>query len=50
LSLNTFFRQLLGVRQVVGIALAILVCAHNGTPPFHRFIQKDRVLMRMVNG
>ncbi len=42
--------QLFPVHQLIGFALAILICMHIGAALFHHFIQKDRVLMRMISG
>lgn len=36
--------------RFVGIALAFLLVGHIGAALFHHFVQKDRVLMRMVSG
>jgi cytochrome b561 len=38
------------VHRTVGIAIALLLCAHIGAALYHHFIRKDRVLMRMVSG
>jgi cytochrome b561 len=47
---RAFSEQLLAVHQLFGFALAILICAHIGAALFHHFVQRDRVLMRMISG
>ena len=42
--------QLFAVHRFIGIALAFLLVGHVGAALFHHFVQKDRVLMRMVSG
>jgi cytochrome b561 len=38
------------LHQLVGFAIALLLCAHVGAALFHHFVLRDRVLMRMVSG
>jgi cytochrome b561 len=38
------------VNDVIGYSIAVLICAHIGAALFHHFVQKDRVLLRMVSG
>ena len=40
--------RLFGVHRFLGIAIALLLCAHIGAALFHHFIRKDDVLQRMV--
>ena len=47
---RAFSEQLFGVHQLIGFALAILICMHAGAGLFHHFVQRDRVLMRMISG
>jgi cytochrome b561 len=42
--------MLFAAHRFVGIALAFLLVGHIGAALFHHFVQKDRVLMRMVTG
>jgi cytochrome b561 len=42
--------QILWVHTGIGIALAVLICAHVGAGLFHQFIRRDQVLMRMLRG
>jgi cytochrome b561 len=42
--------QLFAAHGALGIALAVVICAHVGGALFHHFIRKDRVLMRMLSG
>jgi cytochrome b561 len=42
--------QLFAVHRVLGILMAVMVCAHAGAALYHHFIRRDRVLMRMVTG
>jgi cytochrome b561 len=42
--------QLFAAHGALGIALAVVICAHVGGALFHHFIRKDRVLMRMLTG
>ena len=45
-----FSENAFAVHRLLGIAIALLLCAHIGAALFHHFIRKDRVLMRMVSG
>jgi cytochrome b561 len=45
-----FSDQILWVHTGIGIALALLICAHVGAGLFHHFIRRDRVLIRMLQG
>ena len=45
-----FSDQVLWVHKGIGIALALLICAHVGAGLFHHFIRRDQVLMRMLRG
>ncbi|HEX2653840.1 MAG TPA: cytochrome b [Xanthobacteraceae bacterium] len=45
-----FSEQMSTIHTYVGFALAALLCAHIGGALFHHFIQRDRVLMRMISG
>jgi cytochrome b561 len=45
-----FSEQAFALHRWIGIAIAVLVCAHIGAALFHHFILRDRVLMRMVSG
>ena len=47
---KAFSDQVFAVHQVIGLTVAALICAHIGAALFHHFIQKDRVLMRMISG
>ena len=38
------------VHRAMGIAIALLLCAHLGAVLYHHFIRKDGVLVRMVSG
>jgi cytochrome b561 len=38
------------VHRLIGIAIALLICAHIGAALFDHFVRKDGVLMRMVRG
>ena len=38
------------LHQMIGFAMAGLICAHIGGALFHHFIHRDRVLMRMISG
>ena len=42
--------QLFFVHRGLGIAMAVLVLGHAGAALYHHFVQRDRVLMRMVSG
>jgi cytochrome b561 len=43
-----FSERLFGVHRLIGIAIALLLCAHIGAALFHHFVRKDEVLMRML--
>src|SRR5262249_19245669 len=45
-----FAERLFRFHKLIGMAIALLICAHVGAALFHHFIRKDRVLMRMVSG
>jgi cytochrome b561 len=47
---RAFSDQLFAAHAALGIALAVVICAHVGGALFHHFIRKDRVLMRMLSG
>jgi cytochrome b561 len=47
---RAFSDQAFAAHSAIGIALAVLLCAHIGGALFHHFIRRDRVLMRMVTG
>ena len=47
---RAFSDRVFDVHQVIGLAMSALVCAHISAALFHHFIQKDRVLMRMISG
>jgi cytochrome b561 len=47
---RAFSDQLFAAHAALGIALALVICAHVGGALFHHFIRKDRVLMRMLTG
>jgi cytochrome b561 len=40
--------RLFGVHRFLGIAIALLLCAHVGAALFHHFVRKDGVLLRMI--
>jgi cytochrome b561 len=42
--------QLFVVHRWLGIVIAIVAAIHIGAALYHHFVQKDRVLMRMVSG
>src|SRR5215467_12084946 len=42
--------RLLVVHGLIAIAIAVLAAAHIGAALYHHFVQKDRVLMRMITG
>ena len=42
--------KIFAVHRLIGIAIALLNCAHIGAALFHHFVRKDDVLMRMVRG
>jgi cytochrome b561 len=45
-----FSEDVLFVHDVIGFALAGLLCLHIGAALFHHFVRRDRVLLRMVTG
>lgn len=45
-----FSDRMFTVHMAIGIAIAVLLCAHIGAALQHHFIRRDRVLMRMVTG
>jgi len=45
-----FSETMFTVHRFLGIAMALMICAHIGGALFHHFIRKDRILMRMVSG
>lgn len=45
---QAFSERMFAVHRVLGIAMALLLCAHIGAALFHHFIRKDDVLLRMV--
>jgi len=45
-----FSDQVLWVHKGIGIALALLICAHIGAGLFHHVIRRDQALMRMRRG
>lgn len=47
---RAFSEQAFLVHMVIGISIALLLCAHIGGALHHHFIRKDRVLMRMITG
>jgi cytochrome b561 len=47
---RAFSDQLFAAHAALGIALAVVICAHVGGALFHHLIRKDRVLMRMLSG
>jgi cytochrome b561 len=47
---RVFSDQMFWVHTGIGIALAVLICAHIGAGLFHHFIRRDQVLMRMLRG
>ena len=47
---SDFSEDVLLVHDVIGYSIAVLACAHIGAALFHHFVQKDRVLLRMVTG
>lgn len=40
--------QILGLHSLIGILIALALCAHIGGALFHHFIRKDRTLLRML--
>lgn len=47
---RAFSETMFMAHKFIGIAIALLLCAHIGAALFHHFIRKDDVLMRMVRG
>jgi cytochrome b561 len=47
---SDFSEDVLGVHDVIGFAIAGLLCLHIGAALFHHFVRRDRVLLRMVTG
>jgi cytochrome b561 len=47
---KAFSEMMFTVHRTIGIAIALLLCAHIGAALYHHFIRKDGVLMRMVSG
>jgi cytochrome b561 len=47
---RAFSEKMFTVHRLIGIAIALLLCAHIGAALFHHFVRKDGVLMRMVRG
>ena len=47
---KAFSEMMFTVHRTIGIAIALLLCAHIGAALYHHFIRKDSVLMRMVSG
>jgi cytochrome b561 len=45
---QAFSERMFAVHRVLGIAMALLLCAHIGAALFHHFIRKDDVLLRMA--
>jgi len=45
-----FSDRMFTVHLIIGIAIAVLMCAHIGAALQHHFIRRDRVLMRMITG
>jgi cytochrome b561 len=45
-----FSERAFAVHRLLGIAIAILACAHIAAALYHHFVRKDRVLMRMISG
>jgi cytochrome b561 len=38
------------VHSLVGLAIALLLCAHIGAALQHHFVRRDGILLRMVSG
>ena len=47
---RAFSETMFVVHRFLGIAMALMICAHIAGALFHHFILRDRVLMRMVSG
>jgi cytochrome b561 len=45
-----FSEKLFFAHRALGIVMAVLVLGHAGAALHHHFVQRDRVLMRMVSG
>jgi cytochrome b561 len=47
---RAFSEMMFGAHRFLGIAMALMICAHVVGALFHHFVLRDRVLMRMVSG
>ena len=47
---RAFSERMFVVHRLLGILMALLICAHIAGALYHHFVRKDRVLMRMVSG
>jgi cytochrome b561 len=47
---RAFSEQAFTVHRVIGVVIALLVCAHIGAALYHHFIRRDGTLMRMLRG
>jgi cytochrome b561 len=47
---RAFSEKMFAAHRFLGIAMALLICAHIAGALYHHFIRKDRVLVRMVSG
>ena len=47
---RAFSERLFEVHMWMGIAMALLLCAHIGAALFHHFVRRDRILIRMWSG
>jgi cytochrome b561 len=47
---RAFSEQMFAVHRMMGITIALLVVMHIGAALYHRFVRRDRVLMRMLGG
>lgn len=47
---RAFSEGLFALHQLIGFAIAVLICMHIGAALFHHFVHRDRVLMRMISG
>lgn len=45
---QAFSEKMFAVHRLLGILMALMLCAHIGAALFHHFIRKDDVLLRMV--
>ena len=43
-----FSEKMFSVHRWLGIAMALLLCAHIGAALYHHFVRKDDVLLRMI--